>query len=851
MLVLVMGMGRSGTSLLMQTLQAAGFDSGTDLIPADEHNPKGYIESMSIMSFNVSLLNAASGNPEDQFPLPDEDAIERLVGTPIPVQFPQHDYAVKDPRFTLTFPIWYPYLKQFDLRVVLARRNTESIAESVLRASGVPLARIRYLTEEYIKRGKKYIERYNLRSTTIWYEDWFKDPEKNLRLLEGLLDRPLNINIREIADAKLVRCPGDIKTVDQKSIQPGEKFVPLREFVTDNQKENLYRLRRQHPKLSEQLESYLKEQSIEIRKSDLSTYHCRRLTPDGQPQKEWFVKELTEHTGRPCSEYREYSPEQQWLIITKTSGVCPACLIEKSLTPFRPVTIIEPDPAVFLSYLSIRSFVPLFNLPQVKWFVGQDAFQRFQESLDSELEPYFVSAGSARAVVGDRDCDEDFTKLREELNALGRKVSSKFKEIGMAGAAFRNKFLQENGGPVQRILTVRPGYAFPSSVASGVAAALRQQGMEVFEGCVAYSFTENPLVEPSRIPDVLRILLQVYRLKPDCIVSINNAAEFFTRPIANVPFPTIVWYWENTAFPKTYQHREHDYLLTCSHEIADDLKAHGGHYLGELPVAGAPLVCSRRDEFTCDIGFVGSTNDTAALRANMPQALLEAADSIIEAKLKDVRVPLEAPKHALLSNAAELIRVLKPSVKLRGLSDERLFVLFMEMEWNQRRQVDILSCLDDFDLKIYGSPDWRVVLQNTPVASAYQGKTLKDEEYQDLCHSASIMLNIHPPYLHDAPLLPETFVPMCDGFLLTDVGVHAGERLKEFFDPEREIALFRGPEDVAEKVEYYLSRPEERQTISAAAKDRILRDHSFEHRTQRILEILQSIRPQSSMSDST
>ena len=142
MLVLVMGMGRSGTSLLMQTLQAAGFDSGTDLIPADEHNPKGYIESMSIMSFNVSLLNAASGNPEDQFPLPDEDAIERLVGTPIPVQFPQHDYAVKDPRFTLTFPIWYPYLKQFDLRVVLARRNTESIAESVLRASGVPLARI-------------------------------------------------------------------------------------------------------------------------------------------------------------------------------------------------------------------------------------------------------------------------------------------------------------------------------------------------------------------------------------------------------------------------------------------------------------------------------------------------------------------------------------------------------------------------------------------------------------------------------------------------------------------------------------------------------------------------------------
>lgn len=843
MLVLVMGMGRSGTSLLMQVLQAAGFDCGTDLLPADEHNPKGYIESVSVISFNISVLNAASGTPGEQFPLPDEAEIERLIGIPIPVKFPLHDFAVKDPRLTLTFPVWYPYLRGFDLRVILARRNTEAIAESVLRASGVSLSRIRYLTEQYVKRGEKYIERYNLPSATIWYEDWFRDPQKNLRLLEGLLERPIDVDVSKIADKQLVRCPGDIRPIDLQSLRPSDRFIPLRDFVTDHQKENLYRLRRQQPQLAERLETCLKERNIEIRKSDESTYHCRLPTAERNPVTEWYIKEIRDHSGRPCMEYQEYSPEQHWLLIAKTSGVCPECLIRKGLSPFRPISIIEPSLEVFLSYLSIRSYVPLFNLSHVKWFVGEDAFHRFEEALDGELEPYFVSAVSPRAIVGDRDSDEDFNTLSKDLSAAGTKVATKFKEIHALAAAFRNRFLQEPKPPFQKMLTIRPGYGVPSSVANELTNAFRELGLDALEGTVAYSFTGNPHIEPSRYPDILRIVLQIYRLQPDCIVSINNAAEFFTRPLADVPIPSVVWYWEDAIIPEQYRHREHDFLLTCSQELSKNLKGHGGHYLGELPVAGAPLDCEHRDEFVCDVGFVADLSDTRALRTNMPPSLLEFVDSVVDAKLSDVRVPLRPPPDQPLDRAAELVRILKPSINLRGLRDDQVFVLFMETEWKRRRQIDVLSRLAEFDLKIYGHPDCATVLRDTPVLPAYQGRALKENEFRDFCHSATIVLSVHPPFLHDTPLLMDMLVPMCEGFLLTDVGVHSGERLSEFFEPQREIACFSGPDDVADRVRHYLAHPEERQAVIAAARERILREHTYKRRAEKILQILRSTRP--------
>ena len=54
--VLVVGMHRSGTSLLARMLQLLGVHLGDDLLPADQHNPDGYGEDKRFVTFQRHIL---------------------------------------------------------------------------------------------------------------------------------------------------------------------------------------------------------------------------------------------------------------------------------------------------------------------------------------------------------------------------------------------------------------------------------------------------------------------------------------------------------------------------------------------------------------------------------------------------------------------------------------------------------------------------------------------------------------------------------------------------------------------------------------------------------------------------
>src|SRR5580700_1160835 len=56
-IVVVLGMHRSGTSLLTNLLTALGVDLGSDLVPADDNNPAGYWEQLDINRTQDRLLS--------------------------------------------------------------------------------------------------------------------------------------------------------------------------------------------------------------------------------------------------------------------------------------------------------------------------------------------------------------------------------------------------------------------------------------------------------------------------------------------------------------------------------------------------------------------------------------------------------------------------------------------------------------------------------------------------------------------------------------------------------------------------------------------------------------------------
>jgi spore maturation protein CgeB len=73
-------------------------------------------------------------------------------------------------------------------------------------------------------------------------------------------------------------------------------------------------------------------------------------------------------------------------------------------------------------------------------------------------------------------------------------------------------------------------------------------------------------------------------------------------------------------------------------------------------------------------------------------------------------------------------------------------------------------------------------------------------------------------------------IPGAGGFLLTE----GAERLEEYFQPGKEVVIFRTPDEMVEQVRYYLEHPVERERIRAAGYARALREHSY---VQRFLDI--------------
>jgi spore maturation protein CgeB len=69
-------------------------------------------------------------------------------------------------------------------------------------------------------------------------------------------------------------------------------------------------------------------------------------------------------------------------------------------------------------------------------------------------------------------------------------------------------------------------------------------------------------------------------------------------------------------------------------------------------------------------------------------------------------------------------------------------------------------------------------------------------------------------------------VPMSGGFYM----VEYLEELEEFFEIGKEIVCYTGPDDLADKIRYYLSHDDERETIRRAGHERCLRDHSWQKR---------------------
>jgi len=131
--------------------------------------------------------------------------------------------------------------------------------------------------------------------------------------------------------------------------------------------------------------------------------------------------------------------------------------------------------------------------------------------------------------------------------------------------------------------------------------------------------------------------------------------------------------------------------------------------------------------------------------------------------------------------------------------------------------------------------DVRNLALDSPIRQRYRGEVWGLDMY-NVRHNSRITLTKHITsvagrYANNMTLFEATGVGTC---LVTDMK----DNLHELFEPDKEVVAYTCAEDCTEKVHYLLEHEDERVAIAKAGQQRTLREHTWYHRMQELVDIL-------------
>ena len=189
---LILGAGRSGTSLAASLLVQAGYHGYKDTFPADEANPLGYFEDTDVVAGNESILTPVWRSPRLLFSRTlnrkpdvgftggawlldlDPSQLARISLKPRETErftklFARRPFAYKDPRFSFTLGALAPLIPQGTLQLCIFRDPLQVVESTRRKAlqSGVAVsqkycfsvweAHYRCLLEHHRKLGGRWL----------------------------------------------------------------------------------------------------------------------------------------------------------------------------------------------------------------------------------------------------------------------------------------------------------------------------------------------------------------------------------------------------------------------------------------------------------------------------------------------------------------------------------------------------------------------------------------------------------------------------------------------------------------------------------------------------------------------
>lgn len=212
---MILGMHRSGTSLMAGLLDTAGvyFGNSSDFVRPNEENPKGFREHLVLRSLNDNLLNVHScdwaeiSGFRSSIPSPQSAKLDgfyekaRSFVQDLGACSGGHPIGIKDPRLCLLAPFWYRVVGDRCL-TILVQRAPEEIARSLEIRNAMPQALANYLTEQYLYSAIASLK--DRPYVIVSFEKLIRQPHREMarinQALEGFGLNPLAIEQDKLAD---------------------------------------------------------------------------------------------------------------------------------------------------------------------------------------------------------------------------------------------------------------------------------------------------------------------------------------------------------------------------------------------------------------------------------------------------------------------------------------------------------------------------------------------------------------------------------------------------------------------------------------------------------------------------
>jgi len=211
-IVVVLGMHRSGTSLLTNLLSVLGVDLGKDLLAGDSANELGYWENESIYRTQDALLNHIAqdwGELGAVYPfaidwsrLPEFQSYKQELISIVRAEITRAEgiWGFKDPRTCRLLPLWKEIFAELDLDplYVLALRDPVVVADSMQKRSALDplhteLVWLLYTLDAIRDAGDKL-------RVVVDYDRWFTAPCEQAKAVADALELAWPANDKELVD---------------------------------------------------------------------------------------------------------------------------------------------------------------------------------------------------------------------------------------------------------------------------------------------------------------------------------------------------------------------------------------------------------------------------------------------------------------------------------------------------------------------------------------------------------------------------------------------------------------------------------------------------------------------------